>query len=687
MWLDLRLGIPGKLALAYLGVNLGYKVVKPALQAETFDVGLPNPTRVWVPMPFGPPVRSPVVIPELDGWRLRGDNPLHWLPSPIGRTADGRDVWATPQEQITDTVFDGGVLSTVLSALVANVVRSRGGSWKKTAALTALTAVGMFAQKVGGDIAADPDHPWYKYYKPVADTVTGTVDAATDRWDRTWVNPHADSVTDNAIAAAANGGWSWVGDDILYAGERFNWGDLVLSTPIEAYHDWRRGWDASQANGDSVLDSLVHAAGTTFYQDIAAERAAADQAAAEAGTRAGTFWQRALEMPNPSHNEHLLRAALNAADLVAGLEPVARDKLDWLWMWRGLRFKARDLLEDSGVNPWLRDHTFGYVQVPIVGSDEEPPAPDAQAHWSRVTGDWSRLSESIAYLWEHDPARRPPTPTPVPATTPSPAAVTPSPAAVTPSPAAVTPGPAATPGPAPTVTPPSVPVPPVIPMPPGLTPWPAPDPGHVLPGGQVLPGVPLPQPCPGLPDPTPTPAPAPVAEAPRPQPWEGELTNSIPGQAHDHAVPAAPAPPGAPVGPAVPVRPIAGLPPADGVGGGGVTRPGTRPVLPGSAPVAPPPAPVAPPPAPAAPSGPAPAAPSGPAPARRPGGAGSPGNGIGGQGEPGSVAGQGLEPAGELPFTGSEAPVPLAIGIVLLASGIVLVRFGTRRPQRPTAES
>jgi hypothetical protein len=44
-------------------------------------------------------------------------------------------------------------------------------------------------------------------------------------------------------------------------------------------------------------------------------------------------------------------------------------------------------------------------------------------------------------------------------------------------------------------------------------------------------------------------------------------------------------------------------------------------------------------------------------------------------------------PDRELPFTGSAAPVLLAVGPALVANGILLVRFGTRRLQPPTGAS
>jgi hypothetical protein len=359
-WLDLRLGkIWPLLAGLYGVINVQYKVAIPFWQAKHLEA----------------------TVPFSGGWQVRTEhNPWNFWPSPTGEDASGDPTWASGLDYDRNAIGNAAIFGTDLAVVVDIVLKNikKMPMSRRRLALDALVGVGMFSQKLYSNMAADkpePDSNLYGLYNWLHDTV----EATSTGIDRSWANPRPEVLRDNVVAAATNGLWSVVGDEILYVGER---------TDEEFIDDWNRGWDATappgghrapvapvgQSWGDTMAAfetrrrnmpvtfavSPAFAAGvalatmkgegpgwgatlsdfgglvvsdywksvpyslyTAFlHQDIETEWAAATASSEAAGERAHTFWRRALETEGVTDmEEQRTRVALNTLDLGAAVVP------------------------------------------------------------------------------------------------------------------------------------------------------------------------------------------------------------------------------------------------------------------------------------------------------------------------------------------------------------------------------
>jgi hypothetical protein len=362
-WFNAKISVPGALATLYLAANIEYKLLVPAMQAKRIDME----------------------IPFSGGYRIRTErNPINVWPSPVGEDAEGKPIWASDWDYNFNAFGNAGILGGDMWALVHWVLKKNGVPTKKTVLLSAITGLGVFGQKLYTNWKSNPPQPTNPVY-PVYRGTMDTFDAIGAGIDRSWANPRPEVLQDNVVAAAANGIWSVVGDKILYAGERANWGFLL--DPGEFLDDWNRGWNASAPPGgrrgpiapigrswadtraafDAAWRNLpeetqadpVLAAGlalrdmegegpgwgamlsdlgwltftdyypsvgagleTLIFQDTESEWAAATASAEAAGERAHEFWRRALETEGVTDLEELRqRAALNTLDAGAAIVP------------------------------------------------------------------------------------------------------------------------------------------------------------------------------------------------------------------------------------------------------------------------------------------------------------------------------------------------------------------------------
>src|SRR5207344_1111798 len=113
-------------------LNVGLNAARPLFQTKTFNLA------------------------TADGGENRIANPVYFWPTPVGKDANGVDVWADPTDPWKDKLYYSLTNTVSLAGFVAALDKIKGEDPRRVAIEAGLLGLGIFWQTFDGAVRADP---------------------------------------------------------------------------------------------------------------------------------------------------------------------------------------------------------------------------------------------------------------------------------------------------------------------------------------------------------------------------------------------------------------------------------------------------------------------------------------------------------------------------------------------------